>query len=105
MHKDEKTGIVSVDQSICIGCGYCVWTCPYEAPVMDTEHNVMSKCNFCQERAEKGEQPYCVQACPAHARFFGVLSDPTSKITALIQEKHGERFLPEYDTNPSVFYL
>jgi Fe-S-cluster-containing dehydrogenase component len=105
MHKDSATGIVSVDKDVCIGCGYCVWTCPYAAPEMDTEQQVMSKCNFCEERVGAGETPYCVKACPARARFFGVLSDSEGALAALIQEKHGQRFLPEHGTNPSVFYL
>jgi DMSO reductase iron-sulfur subunit len=105
MHKDSATGIVSVDTETCIGCGYCVWSCPYNAPSMDTEHNVMSKCNFCSERVEEGKLPYCVESCPARARFFGVISDPKGDLTALIAKKHGERFMPEYDTAPSVYYV
>ena len=29
MHKDEQTGLVSVNDRHCIGCGYCHLSCPY----------------------------------------------------------------------------
>ena len=29
MHKDKETGLVSVDATKCIGCGYCAMVCPY----------------------------------------------------------------------------
>lgn len=53
MGKDPETGIVSVDQEVCIACGYCDWVCPYGAPSMDDVNHVMSKCNFCAERAQE----------------------------------------------------
>ncbi len=34
MHKDSE-GIVSVDESKCVGCGYCQWACPYGAPQLN----------------------------------------------------------------------
>jgi DMSO reductase iron-sulfur subunit len=105
MRKDETTGIVSVNQDICIGCEYCVWSCPYNAPVLDPDQKVMSKCNFCATLVKDGKDPYCVAACPARARFFGDLSDPTDPINTLIAKKHGLRFMPEHETEPSVYYL
>ena len=32
MHKEGESGLVSVDQDKCIGCGYCHMACPYNAP-------------------------------------------------------------------------
>ena len=76
MHKDPATGIVSVNQDVCIACGYCSWVCPYGAPSMNDVDHVMSKCTFCAERVAEGVEPYCVAACPANARVFGDLNDP-----------------------------
>ena len=42
MHKDPATGIVSVNQDVCIACGYCSWVCPYGAPSMNDVDHVMS---------------------------------------------------------------
>ncbi len=106
MHKDVATGIVSVDTDVCIGCGYCSWVCPYGAPSMDTVNHVMSKCTFCSEsRLDKDAAPFCVAACPANARIFGNLNDPESEVSKLIQQKHAEPYLREYETRPSVFYI
>lgn len=104
MHKDEN-GIVSVDQSICMGCQYCVWVCPYNAPKLDTVQKVMSKCTFCKERIKEGEKPYCVEACPAEARIFGLISDPNSEISRLIAAKHAQPLFPQFGTKPSVYYV
>ena len=36
MNQDES-GIVTVDQTKCVGCGYCEWACPYGAPQYQVE--------------------------------------------------------------------
>ena len=105
MHKDETTGIVSVDQDVCIGCGYCDWVCPYGAPSMDDVDRVMSKCNFCADRVAKGIEPYCVASCPANARIFGDLNDPTSEAAQLVQSGKGRQYLAEAGTSPCVYYI
>jgi len=105
MHSDPKTGIVSVNQDICIGCGYCIYNCPYDAPEMDDVHNYMSKCNFCKNRVASGEDPYCVLTCPGRARFFGDLNEPGSVVNKLIDRDKGVPWLPEYNTKPSVYYI
>ena len=105
MHKDTATGIVSVNQDVCIACGYCAWVCPYGAPSMDDVDHVMSKCTFCAERVAAGAEPYCVAACPANARVFGDLNDPESAPSKLMQERHAEPYLAEAGTHPSVYYI
>lgn len=104
MHK-RKDGIVEVNQDICVGCRYCSWTCPYNVPMFDPVKKTASKCDFCVERIESGEEPYCVESCPSEARIFGVVSDPTSKISQLIAEKNAQPLKTEFGTNPSVYYI
>lgn len=74
MHKDKETGLVSVDTSKCIGCGYCHMACPYNAPKVDREKGHSVKCDGCAERVSAGEMPICVRACPARALSFGEAS-------------------------------
>ena len=105
MHKDPDTGLVLVDKDRCIACGYCAWSCPYHAPSMDDEHHVMDKCTFCADRIAQGQEPYCVESCPANARIFGRLDDPNSEVNAIIQQKQGKQPSVKFGTDPSVYYL
>lgn len=64
-------GIVYVNQDRCMGCGYCSWSCPYDAPRMDKQKGQMSKCDMCMDRVIQGLNPVCVDACPMRALDFG----------------------------------
>jgi DMSO reductase iron-sulfur subunit len=60
-------GIVKHHAESCIGCQYCIWNCPYEAPVFNPERRIVTKCDLCQPRLEAGQSPACVAACPTGA--------------------------------------
>ena len=78
---------------------------------------VVQKCVFCKERIDSGmalgltpgvdreATPACVINCPTKAIHFGDLDDPNSEIDRVIKEKHGHPFHPEFDTDPSIFYI
>jgi ferredoxin len=51
----------------CIGCQYCVFTCPYEVPQYSEKMGIVRKCDMCTDRLSAGEAPACVQACPNQA--------------------------------------
>lgn len=72
-------GVVMVDQSLCVGCRYCEWACPYGTPQFDSASGTMSKCDFCQDLLAQGQNPACVDACPMRALDFGELSDLQAK--------------------------
>jgi anaerobic dimethyl sulfoxide reductase subunit B (iron-sulfur subunit) len=72
-------GIVLLDSSKCMGCGYCAWACPYEAPQYDAEQGIMTKCDFCYDNLEVGRPPSCVAACPLRVLDLGSIEDPNYK--------------------------
>ena len=65
-------GVVQqADPSRCIGCGNCVYACPFGVPKMDVEARLMKKCNLCYDRTAQGRKPWCAQACPTQALWYG----------------------------------
>jgi DMSO reductase anchor subunit len=75
-------GIVLLDSSLCIGCGYCAWACPYGVPQFDPSAGTMSKCNFCFDNLDAGLPPACTAACPMRVLDYGeaVSDGPTSSL-------------------------
>lgn len=65
--RDEVTGALLLDEEKCIGCRYCSWVCPYDAPRFDEARGVMTKCTFCAHRLADGLAPACAAACPTGA--------------------------------------
>ena len=64
---DGKTGAILSDTSRCLGCHYCSWACPYDAPKFDHGDGAMRKCDFCVDRLRAGREPACVTTCPTGA--------------------------------------
>lgn len=65
--KDPQTGIVRHLDDQCIGCQYCILTCPYDVPKYSKQKGIVRKCDMCRTRLAEGEAPACVQACPTRA--------------------------------------
>ena len=72
--KDAITGIVRHLDDQCIGCSYCLMTCPYEVPRYSKRRGIVRKCDMCQDRLADGEAPACVQACPNEAIRISIVS-------------------------------
>lgn len=65
--RDSDTGAVFIDQDSCIGCKYCSWVCPYDAPRFNKSTGTVEKCTFCNHRLKEGKEPACISACPTKA--------------------------------------
>ncbi len=130
----REDGLVLIDHDRCIGCRYCMAACPFNAryfnwdgapeltpdeqaiyspeyPVVHRRGTV-EKCVFCAHRADKGQLPACVEACPMKAIFFGdAREDAVSngpevwRLSQVLKERGGFRFKEELGTKPRVFYL
>ncbi|RPJ18264.1 MAG: dimethylsulfoxide reductase subunit B, partial [Chloroflexi bacterium] len=67
----REDGIVLLDTTKCMGCGYCAWACPYAAPQYNADAGCMTKCDFCFDYLEQGLPPACVAACPMRVLDYG----------------------------------
>ena len=98
-------GIVLHDKEKCIGCGYCLYACPFGAPQFPREgvfgaKGSMDKCTFCaggpeethsekenklygQNRIAEGKVPACAAMCSTKALLAG---DATS-VSKIITER------------------
>lgn len=68
-----EEGPVIYDPDKCIGCRYCMLSCPFEIPRYEWEKTnpFIKKCNMCFERLKEGQIPACVEKCPNNAIMFG----------------------------------
>ena len=104
-------GIVLVDNERCVGCGYCVQACPYDARFINHETQTADKCTFCEHRLEAGLLPACVESCVGGARVIGDLNDAHSEINQRMnayKEAHKDEIKvlkPGMKTKPHVFYI
>jgi Fe-S-cluster-containing dehydrogenase component len=94
MHCDEPTcdsaclvtaftkhvdGAVTYDPSKCMGCRYCMVSCPFQVPAyeyLNPSTPQVRKCTFCHERVTgEGKVPACVEICPPQCLSFGRRSE------------------------------
>jgi Fe-S-cluster-containing dehydrogenase component/DMSO reductase anchor subunit len=87
--KDPVTGIVKHLDDQCIGCQYCVFMCPYDAPKYNARLGIVRKCDLCSARLGAGEAPACVQACPTGAITIQVVD-----VAQVAEQAEGDVFLP-----------
>lgn len=90
LSKSVVTGIISVDDNKCTGCGLCVKACLYNAIVFDSDKRKVFVCDTCQ-----GE-PVCVKNCPKAALTLVGRSD--DKIVAGDIGCYTLGFLPPLNT-------
>ena len=65
--KDALTGAVNLHPERCMGCRYCTWACPHDAPKFSVSTRTVEKCTFCAERLADRLEPACVARCPVDA--------------------------------------
>ena len=73
MHKN-KEGPVTWDGSKCLGCRFCMVSCPFDIPKAEyySWNPRIMKCTMCYDRLQAGQKPACVQACPTDTLMFGL---------------------------------
>lgn len=72
MKKTEEGPVIWRDEK-CMGCRYCMVSCPFDMPRFEynSANPNITKCTMCFERQQEGKMPACVENCPAEALMFG----------------------------------
>jgi Fe-S-cluster-containing dehydrogenase component len=71
--RDLQTDTVIHFPDKCIGCKYCTWACPYDAPKFNVEKGIIEKCTLCNHRIAEGLPPACANLCPTGALSYGFI--------------------------------
>jgi Fe-S-cluster-containing dehydrogenase component len=68
-----KEGPVIWREEKCMGCRYCMVSCPFDIPKFEynSANPKIVKCTMCYDRLVEGQKPACVENCPAEALIFG----------------------------------
>ena len=88
-------GPVLYDPKVCMGCRYCVMTCPYYALAYEFDNPInprVMRCTMCYDRIVEGKLPGCADSCPNGAITFGERKD-LIKLARNRIAKHPERYL------------
>ncbi len=127
-------GQVLIDQTVCIGCRFCMAACPYESRYFNTKPpekvppqpfptspewpvpqvmDTVGKCIFCAARLHAGVLPACVAGCPMGVLYIGDLTTDIAvnglgeavEISKFLRENDALRLKEELGTNPRVYYI
>jgi Fe-S-cluster-containing dehydrogenase component len=72
-----KEGAVIWREDKCMGCRYCMISCPFDVPKFEynSPNPKIIKCDMCFDRISEGKIPACAEICPADAIVFGKRSE------------------------------
>jgi tetrathionate reductase subunit B len=99
-------GVILVDPTYCVGCGFCVQACPYGCRFLNPVTHTAEKCTLCYHRITNGLRPACVEVCPGQARIFGDVMNPLpdDPIQKFIAANRVMVLKPQLGTGPRVKY-
>jgi formate dehydrogenase iron-sulfur subunit len=97
--RKQPDGAVTYKSDLCMGCRYCLLSCPFDAPRYQWSRlaPLVSKCELCPARRSGGELPACAAACPTGALRFGarenLIADAESRIAGggYVERVYGEK--------------
>ena len=72
----------------CMGCRYCMVSCPFDIPKFEyfSSNPKITKCNMCHDRLLEGKMPACVENCETEALVFGTRWELIKEARKRIQE-------------------
>jgi formate dehydrogenase iron-sulfur subunit len=87
--RKQPGGWVTYDGDMCVGCRYCLMACPFGVPAFEWDETFgrIQKCDFCDERAQRGEPTACSEVCPTGAITFGSRAELLAEAHRRIDER------------------
>lgn len=129
----DESGVVLIDQDICIGCRICMAACPYGVRIFNWDdpaevpeefysdspgftvpqtRGTVSKCDGCLHLLRENKFPACVDACRMEAIYVGDLVEDVASnghstvvLSQFLRENDAFRFKEEAGTEPRVYYI
>jgi Fe-S-cluster-containing dehydrogenase component len=91
LHQSEQ-GPIAYRPDRCLGCRYCMVSCPFDMPRFDWSDGItpeIRKCMFCIERQQSGKPPACAENCPSGALKLGTRGELLKEAHARIEAHPG----------------
>lgn len=86
-----KEGPVIWRANKCMGCRYCMVSCPFDVPKFEyhSANPKIQKCTMCYDKISKGGTPACAENCPAEALKFGTRRELISEARKRMSDNPG----------------
>ncbi|HEX2709361.1 MAG TPA: 4Fe-4S dicluster domain-containing protein, partial [Candidatus Deferrimicrobium sp.] len=68
-------GNVFIRQDVCIGCKYCIPSCPFGVISLSEVTGTVYKCTLCNDRIHNGLGTACAKVCPTGSISFGEVAE------------------------------
>jgi Fe-S-cluster-containing dehydrogenase component len=107
MHKTNEGPVIWRGEK-CMGCRYCMVSCPFDAPKFEyhSPNPEIVKCTMCFDRVKDGKLPACVENCPAEALMFGTRRELIKEARRRIHENpelYVDHIYGEYEAGGTGF--
>lgn len=93
MHKTKEGPVIWRGRK-CMGCRYCMVSCPFDIPKFEylSANPKIQKCDLCYDRISLGQIPACAENCPAEALTFGTRRELLAEARKRISDKPEEYY-------------
>lgn len=90
MHKTKEGPVIWRGEK-CMGCRYCMVSCPFDVPKFEyhSPNPKITKCDMCYGRILEGKKPACAENCPAEAIMFGTRRELIAEARKRINDQPG----------------